>query len=56
LPFIFLAIFVLLCSLNIRGYIDPEHPKMRIDFLYDMSKPGGLFDKQGSFAFIPSIL
>ncbi|KAL4432748.1 hypothetical protein ABPG74_011569 [Tetrahymena malaccensis] len=44
-PFITAAILFLIVSLNIRGYVDPDHEFLFIKVLYDQSQAGGFFDK-----------
>lgn len=55
-PVLTLVFFILILSLNIRGYIHPNHSGLMIDFLYDMSLPGGTFDKLTNWGQIPNIV
>lgn len=55
-PFLLVSLFILVSSLNIRGYMNPNHKLLFCPFLYSFSEPDGIFDKNTNYIQIPNVL
>lgn len=55
-PILSMVTIILILSLNIRGYIHPNHAMIKVDFLYNMSLPNGTFDKETSWGTVPNLV
>ena len=55
LPFMLLALIVMVCSLNMMGYTD-SNDVFYINIFASLAKPGGIFEKGTLMASIPSII
>ena len=54
-PYIFGALFVMIASLNMMGYVDDKEIYC-MSFLADMAKPGGVFEKGSFLSSVPSVI
>jgi anoctamin-10 len=55
LPILVLALTLMVCFLNMRGYVNPKH-WVYIPSLSEYSEKGGLFDKETMMRVVPSLL
>lgn len=55
-PYLLLTFFVLICSLNIRGFVYPEHKFIYISSLSSLAEKNGIFDKNTGRTIIPTLL
>lgn len=56
LPILFLTFVVLMLSLNMRGFVIPEHETIFVKSLSDLAGPGQIFDKTTKKILLPTIL
>ena len=53
LPFLAVTLLFLIFSLNLRGYVSPDHPIVYIPSISALASDGGLFDQNSFMANIP---
>lgn len=56
LPILSLTFFVLVISLNLRGFVDPKHSGIYLETFSKLSWEGGIFDKKSNRMLLPTIL
>ena len=56
LPILFLTFIILMLSLNLRGFVIPEHTTIYVKSFSDLANSGAIFDKNTSKILLPTIL
>jgi anoctamin-10 len=56
IPILGLTFFILVLSLNLRGYVDPDHDLLFYPSIYYFSEEGKIFDKNTNWGQIPTII
>ena len=56
LPILFATFVVLMLSLNLRGFVIPEHTHIYFKPFSDLAQPGQIFDKTTSKILLPTVL